>query len=105
MRIQRILIVSCSIILTVGVFLMTLIVSLRIPDGIVLAGDSLSTLMSGTEVQGDIDIVCPQCGHQHVQTAKLQVAALPATTLAYAQKIFPFLGEFGVGTSGAGQLT
>ena len=55
---------------------MTLIVSLRIPDGIVLAGDSLSTLPT---------------------------QAVP-TTLSYRQKIFPFCGKFGVGTFGADLL-
>src|SRR5262249_52612810 len=85
-------------------FNVTLIVSMRIPDGIVLAGDSLSTLMRGTEVQGDIEVKCPQCGHDHTTTAKLQGAAFPATSLPFAQKIFPFLDEFGVGTSGAAQL-
>jgi len=83
---------------------MTLIVSLRIPDGIVLAGDSLSTLMRGNEVQGDIPVTCPNCNHSHVTTAKLQGAVLPATSLSFAQKIFPFLEEFGVGTAGAAQL-
>jgi len=83
---------------------MTLIVSMRIPDGIVLAGDSLSTLLRGTEVQGDLDIKCPRCGHDHVATAKLQGAALPATSLSFAQKIFPFFDSFGIGTSGAAQL-
>lgn len=55
---------------------MTLIVSLRIPDGIVLAGDSLSTLPT---------------------------PAVP-TTLSYRQKIFPFCEKFGVGTFGADLL-
>lgn len=55
---------------------MTLIVSLRIPDGIVLAGDSLSTLPT---------------------------QAVP-TKLSYRQKIFPFCGKFGVGTFGADLL-
>ena len=55
---------------------MTLIVSLRIPDGLLLAGDSLSTLPT---------------------------PAVP-TTLSYRQKIFPFCGKFGVGTFGADLL-
>lgn len=96
---------SRSRILFSGAFLVTLIVSLRIPDGIVLAGDSISTMMSSNEVTGDVDVTCPSCGHQHITTAKLQGAALPATTLSYAQKVFPFLGKFGIGTAGTGQLT
>jgi hypothetical protein len=82
----------------------TLIVSLRIPDGIVLAGDSLSTLMAGRKVEGEIDVACPQCNHQHSVTAQLESPALPATSFSFAQKIFPFMGEFGVGTAGHAQL-
>src|SRR2546423_13420167 len=83
---------------------MTLIVSLRTLDGIVLAGDSLSTLMRSAEIQGDVDVTCPSCGHQHIIQATLQGPALPATTLSYAQKVFPFMTNFGIGTYGAGQV-
>lgn len=84
---------------------MTLIVSLRIPDGIVLAGDSLSTMMSQVAVQGEVSVTCPQCGLQH-KVGPVQVAhiAMPSTTYSFAQKVFPFFGEFGVGTYGVGQL-
>ena len=55
---------------------MTLIVSLRTPDGIVIAGDSLST----TVVENQLPV--------------------PAANFSYAQKVFPFCGKFGVGTFG-----
>ena len=61
---------------------MTLIVSLRILDGIVIAGDSLSTMM--TQGQGQPPV--------------------PAATFSYAQKVFPFCKKFGVGTFGTGLL-
>ena len=83
---------------------MTLIVSLRIPDGIVIAGDSLATMIGNLEIQADINVKCPQCGHDHVQHANMPGIPLPSTTLSYAQKVFPFVNEFGVGTFGIGQL-
>ncbi|MDE0011732.1 MAG: hypothetical protein OXU36_11325 [Candidatus Poribacteria bacterium] len=55
---------------------MTLIVSLRIPDGIVIAGDSLSTVK--------------------------EKGQLSPPTFSHAQKIFPFYGKYGVGIFGAG---
>ena len=84
---------------------MTLIISLRIPDGTVIAGDSLSTNMAQMQIQGQIDVTCPQCGHQHKTGPQpIAEANVPASTFSYAQKIFPFLGKYGVGTSGFGQL-
>jgi len=83
---------------------MTLIVSLRIPDGIVIAGDSLSTMMGVLQLQGDLEMKCPKCGFKHKEKAVLPGIPLPSTTLSYAQKVFPFLGEFGVGAFGLGQL-
>jgi hypothetical protein len=83
---------------------MTLIVSLRNPDGIVIAGDSLSTMMGTLQVQGDLNVTCPQCGHQHTETATLPGIPMPSSTLSYAQKVFPFMGDYGVGTFGIGQL-
>ncbi len=44
---------------------MTLIVSLRIPDGIVIAGDSLATLPTQVELHGQFEITCPSCEHIH----------------------------------------
>jgi hypothetical protein len=83
---------------------MTLIVSLRIPDGIVIAGDSLATMMGNLEVKADVNIACPSCGHQHITNVALPGISMPSTTLSFAQKVFPFLDIFGVGTFGAGQL-
>ena len=54
---------------------MTLIVSLRVPDGIVIAGDSLSTVK--------------------------EEGRLSAVTFSHAQKIFPFYRKYGVGIFGA----
>ena len=55
---------------------MTLIVSVRIPDGIVIAGDSLLTVK--------------------------EKGQSTAATYSQAQKLFPFCGQYGVGIYGAG---
>ena len=83
---------------------MTLIVSLRIPDGIVIAGDSLSTMVGQGQLEAAIDVACPSCGHQHEIQGKLPMPPIAATTFSYAQKVFPFCGKFGVGTFGTGLL-
>lgn len=59
---------------------MTLIVSVRTPDGIVVAGDSL--------------LLLPR-----------KDSPVPQKTSQYGQKVFPFCGKFGIGSfSGAGLL-
>ena len=83
---------------------MTLIVSLRIPDGIVIAGDSLSTVVDQRQLEATIDVTCPECEHKHEIQQSLPIPAVPATTFSYAQKVFPFCGKFGVGTFGVGLL-
>ena len=83
---------------------MTLIVSLRIPDGIVIAGDSLATMVGQGQLEAAIGVSCPACGHQHEIQQKLPMPPVPATTFSYAQKVFPFCREFGVGTFGTGLL-
>jgi hypothetical protein len=84
---------------------MTLIVSLSIPDGIVLAGDSLATIESLNTVEGNVNVVCPNCQYAHTTSAVLQGANIAATSFPYAQKLFPFLESFGVGAAGATQLS
>ncbi len=83
---------------------MTLIVSLRIPDGIVIAADSLSTLMAGGQFETTFDVTCPSCNHQHEIQSKSPIFPLPGATFSYAQKVFPFLGKFGIGIFGAGLI-
>jgi hypothetical protein len=82
----------------------TLIVSLLSPDGIVLAGDSLATIETFNMVEGRVDVVCPNCQHAHSADAFVQGANIPATSFPNAQKLFPFLKMFGMGTAGAAQL-
>lgn len=83
---------------------MTLIVSLRIPDGIVISGDSLATMMGRLQGQAQVKFVCPHCKKEHEVEVEYPPTSFPATTLAFAQKVSPFLGIFGVGTFGTGML-
>lgn len=83
---------------------MTLIVALRTLDGIVLAGDTLATVSSSRNVMLKADVNCPSCANRFGISIEDQLARMPATTLSYAQKIFPFLGNYGVGVHNAGQL-
>ena len=84
---------------------MSLIVSLRILDGIVIAADSLATTMNQVEIRGEMNVECPQCEHQD-KVGPMQVGhvAMPASTFSFAQKIFPFVSEYEMGTYGEGQL-
>jgi hypothetical protein len=70
-----------------------------------LAGDSLATMMGNLAIQADVDVICPQCGHSHVTPTTIQGLPMPSTTFSYAQKVFPFLNDYGVGTYGIGLLT
>ena len=83
---------------------MTLIVSLRIPDGIVIAGDSLSTVVGQRQLEATIDVICPECEHKHEIQQSFPMPAAPTTTFSYAQKVFPFYDKFGVGTFGVSLL-
>ena len=83
---------------------MTLITSLRIPDGIVIAGDSLSTVIGHPELNATIPIICPKCNHEHEIVEQFPMPPIAATTFSYAQKVIPFLGKFGIGTFGASLL-
>ena len=84
---------------------MTLIVSLRTSDGTVVAGDSLSTMRAQMEMQIEMPHTCKTCSTEERLKVKVGGIPFPTTTLSYAQKIFPFMDRFGVGTYGAGQLS
>lgn len=83
---------------------MTLIVSLRIPDGIVIAGDSLATMMGQIQVQTEVQVKCPECGQEHATTVDVPAPFVPSTTFSFAQKLSPFLKKYGVGSFGTGML-
>jgi len=83
---------------------MTLIVSLRTVDGIVIAGDSLSTMMAQVQFKAIVDIKCPECGHEHRIDPIATGGQIPSSTFSFAQKVFPFMKNFGVGSHGLGQI-
>lgn len=82
---------------------MTLIISMRIPDGIVLAGDSLATMPGFARRKVAFDFTCPDCNNTHRFERDVPFRTT-ASTLSYARKVFPFLGKYGIGTAGIGQL-
>lgn len=84
---------------------MTLIVSLRIPDGIVIAGDSLSTVTAHGQLEGEVNFVCPSCNQSHSIPHKIPIPPMTATTLSYTQKVFPFGEKLAVGTFGENILS
>lgn len=83
---------------------MTLIVSVRTADGIVLAGDSLATFSLPRDLPGNVTTTCTNCGSAVSAPGTLVGASVSSTTLPYAQKIAPLWGTFGVGTYGMAQI-
>ena len=79
---------------------MSLIVSLRIIDGIVLAGDSMATIMGESRFGVESDVECPKCKHKHKVQGNLPPLSLPAATFSYAQKVLSFCDNFGIGICG-----
>lgn len=84
---------------------MTLIVSLRIPDGLVLAADSLSTNQARIGIAADVNVKCPKCDADfQLHDLKLPPFPVPSSTFSFAQKLFPFCKKFGVASYGIGIL-
>ena len=81
---------------------MTLILSFRTPEGIVIAGDSLSTLTTTGWTGQSVNIDCPSCKHKHQVNVPTPIT--PQTTFSYTQKIFPFCKKYGIGTFGTASL-
>ena len=80
---------------------MTLIVSLRVPDGVVIAGDSLQTT-KGSITPEIKDLKTKDNTGREVTISKLKLSPLqiPTSTLPNAQKLFPFNKRFGIGAFG-----
>jgi hypothetical protein len=80
---------------------MSLVVSLIIPDGIVIAGDSFSTISSSFPISIDDNIKCTNCSNEiHLQ--KTYNVNLPSSTFSSAQKIIPLYNKYCIGTTGKG---
>ena len=82
---------------------MSLIVSVRSAEGIVIAGDSLASTTTTAPVAGDISLQCGGCGETtNIPGKALGVTSVRLNSFPNAIKVFPFLQRFGVGTFGAG---
>ena len=80
---------------------MTLIVSARSAEGIVLAGDTLASTVRTMPVQGNVPLLCGRCGAVNdVSSEQIATVQVPANSFPSSRKIFPFLKRFGIGTYG-----
>lgn len=80
---------------------MTLVISVRAPDGIVIGADSLSTTHSSLSFKGNIETACPKCGNKiklsDFPGPKIRV---PVSIFPTAQKLFSIREDFGIGFFG-----
>ena len=82
---------------------MTLIVGMKVPDGLVIAADSLVTTQVTKPISIAGSIKCEKCNHE--QTAQLEVPLqLPSSISPTAQKLFSLGGRCGVGSWGSGTV-
>ena len=83
---------------------MTLIVSLIIPDGIVIAGDSLSTFTTNSKMETLLNTKCPKCENEYQISHTIDMIPTASSNLSSAKKIFPLFEKFGIGTYGLGSI-
>lgn len=83
---------------------MSLVVSLRVPDGIVTAADSLSTAQNLLEfVAESIELDCPHCKRtMKGPEIKLPPIPVPFSASSYTQKLFSLHEAFALGYVGQG---
>jgi len=80
---------------------MTLAVSLRIPDGLVIAADSLSTIRGQIGVEAEFGGQCPKCKKDiKLKDIKIPPIPIPSSVSSFAQKVFSFRGYYGIATHG-----
>jgi len=81
----------------------SLIVSLRIADGLVLATDSLSSLQATMNIASDLKVKCPQCTKDiELKDLRFPPVTFATATRSFAQKLFPFDQEYGIASFGLG---
>jgi hypothetical protein len=84
---------------------MTLAVSLRVPDGLVIAADSLATSIGQIGISAEVQSKCPICKKSiQLKDLKLPPISIPTSLSSYAQKVFPFQDIYGIATYGLGIL-
>ncbi len=82
---------------------MSLAISLRIPDGIVVAADSLSTAKTNLEFAADFKLECPECNKQiSLEKVKLPPFGFPRSASSYTQKLFPLFEKYAITSHGVG---
>jgi len=83
---------------------MSLILTLRVPDGIVAAADSLSTAQNLLEIVADeIKMECPNCKKEFSKPElRLPPFPVPFSASSYTQKLFSLFGQFALGCHGRG---
>ena len=79
---------------------MTLLVSVRVPDGIIVGADSLATISVSRQEKAVRKITCPECGHEHDVEVKFQLPS-GGSTLPYALKLIPMFERVAVATTGS----
>ena len=82
---------------------MTLIASCRVPDGIIIAGDSMSSLVvAPPKMEASGRTKCPNCGQVHDFKTHINtpIGLGVTSTSPYSQKIQPLWKTYGVGTHG-----
>lgn len=85
---------------------MSLVVSMRVPDGIVVAADSLSTSFSHLQfVAKDLALACPKCKTKiSAQQMRLPTVPIPFSASSYTQKLFSIFDKIAVSSFGMGIL-
>ena len=85
---------------------MTLVVSLRIADGVILSADSLQTSISSLQPElKDFKVKSPTTGEEiNIPKVKLPPISIPSSTSSYAQKLFSFKKKYGVAIFGSNIL-
>ncbi|MDD2903148.1 MAG: hypothetical protein PHU44_12015 [Syntrophales bacterium] len=80
---------------------MTLAVSLRVPDGLVIASDSLSTTAGHIGIAAEFEGQCPKCRKEiKIKNVSMPSIQIPTSLSSFAQKVFPFKKVFGIATFG-----
>ena len=66
-----------------------------------IGGDSLSSLNRQIDMNRSAKVICPECDHEHTVQANFQ-GNIGRATFSHTEKVFSFLGEFGIGVFGSG---
>ena len=68
---------------------MTLTISVRVPDGIVLAADSLVSISTALTATGELGVKCPKCEEDiKISDFKLPPIRMPAGSSPFGRKLF-----------------